>query len=98
MQINTVATHYTVVPPGTTTIIDNGAIIIHGIFCQSSGISNIALKESDNTTSIFTIRLGPATTQTSIEIRTPFLAKNGLVVTTSITTPSCTVFYSSLGS
>lgn len=96
MQVNTCATHYTYVPGNSVNVlIANGqSIIVHGVFVSFNSTTLCTLREADGVTVITTIRSGPAL---AYEMRTPWVAKNGLTISNTTINSVTTVYYSFLG-
>jgi len=90
------ASNYTYVGAGQTdaSIGSGGSILVHGIVISSVTIEGqVILTEANGSTIIAELTV---LADTSFEIKTSFLAKNGLAVTTDSSTV-CTVFHSNPG-
>ena len=87
------ASNYTFVDSGATdTLIrGGGSILVHGIVASAVGLEGtVTINERDGSTEILTINIAA---DTSFEVKTAFLAKNGVSVTTEANC-ECTVFHS----
>ena len=90
------ASNYTNVGAGETDVLinDGASILVRGIVVSATALEGtVTLNERDGSTEILTINVAA---DTSFEVKTPFLAKLGVSVTTEANC-DCTIFHSNAG-
>lgn len=91
------AANYTHVPSGQTdsAIADGGSLVVYLVVATntSGATATVLVEENDGSTLIQPIQVANGTTE---KINYPFLAKNGLKITTPANT-TCTVYHSNKG-
>jgi hypothetical protein len=90
------AANYTNVGASQTDVLinDGGSILVHGIIASAVVLAGtITINERDGSTEILTINVAA---DTSFEIKTSFLAKRGVSITTE-SNCDCTIFHSNAG-
>lgn len=90
------AANYTNVGANETDVLIAGGatILVHGIVVSATALEGtVILNELDGSTEVLTINVAA---DTSFEVKTSFLAKRGISVTTDINC-ECTIFHSNAG-